>query len=131
MGRLPADMENKTITFLVVDDRVHVYLVSYEKNEVKSPSSPLLGPSSYRDQLVKEIYPDSKEICRREFDWGRGRVACWRNGPRVRPTHGHCALGAGQIAHRQNQDPRRHNSRQVGRACPVIRRLAARGETSS
>lgn len=53
-GRLPQDMERRTVYFAVHQRQLHVYLVSPERR----PSGyPIVGPEKYRRFKVSVIYP--------------------------------------------------------------------------
>lgn len=55
--RLPKQIGNTTVYFLVQGTQLYVYLIL---NERRTPSTPPNGPRAYRNRKVLTIYPDAK-----------------------------------------------------------------------
>jgi hypothetical protein len=54
-GRLPKELGRCTVTFMILDNHLHVYLAEWKPRE---PGLPPVGPRLYRDNRVTEIYPN-------------------------------------------------------------------------
>ena len=53
--RLPADITNQTIYFVVNGRQLYVFLIS---KELRPPNEPPTGPRMYRHARVRTLYPD-------------------------------------------------------------------------
>jgi len=54
--RLPSDITNHTVYFLIRDRQLYVYLITPERKATDAPPN---GPRMYQDMRVITVYPDS------------------------------------------------------------------------
>jgi hypothetical protein len=56
-NRLPSDLSNKVVSFLIKKDRLYVYVISWDP---RPPNTPPNGPKEYWGKAVVSIYPDQR-----------------------------------------------------------------------
>ena len=64
-SRLPRDIKDHRIYFVIKGEQLYVYLISPQRRAADLPPN---GPEMYQHRVVKTIYPDQAKI-------GLGRVA--------------------------------------------------------